>query len=605
MGVRGLSAFLRDQGGAMPVQFSPASASDTNLIVDGNSLVHHIYKPSQLSPPALATSILSFAQSLCATFRLTIVFDGPLPRWKFAQRLSREGDKLEKVSANLTQEILSPLSLIACIQTLCFNQNKFGFTVVVAEGEADLTITSLARQQNAFVSSYDSDFFIHVCRGYLPLDGISFQPDGIVAAQVWTFQQVATQLNLAPELLPILAYAAGCDYTLDEKQWTNVNIRLGSNSGAWSKRIRTIAAHLRRAGPLADAIESLVPNSFDDRDAILSEVKTIVDIFRGEISVSGSVSYASLPSSAPFPFETTIQSGFKSHKFVEMQNGSFWCQSIIEDLSRSPAWEASRPIRRRLYSLLNIGSVGEYMRRAMAFRVEHVTAIPLEGTPRTPLSIYNCVMGNLVPDTLDLQPMLPLILSLKFLAEAWKETPFQLKNFEVVAVICMAVKSLSERSKAVVPLQVMTSPLSPLPAIARSKPVTHLLACLETILFSSWLAWQAAFNESSPESLEVEHAHWKLFDTSTFNHFLTQAKTGRGPQFLLSEAQLADFTTVWEAVNVGDCILEIVDYGGGKNPANAGGPMRRKKKRDVGSTVGKKSKKSSECDNFFSVLGNE
>ncbi|KAI8843856.1 hypothetical protein BJ741DRAFT_589421 [Chytriomyces cf. hyalinus JEL632] len=638
MGVRGLSAYVRDTTGvSTPTQFISQNPRANALVVDGNSLVHQQQRCAEgvLAAPVLAERVVAFAKGLALVFSVTVVFDGPLPQWKQAQRVERESEKLNRLSVNnsngvnSTTDLVSPLALVACIQALCLSSSV---SVSVAEGEADLHITRTARALDALVASLDSDFLVHACRGYLPLDSIAILHDGSVCAQLWTKDMVAKRLNLDSEVLPVLAYVAGCDYTRDEKQWMAVNARLGSNSGIWRKRIRIIATHLQQAATLSEAIQSLVPQSYADRDIVIDEIQMIADIFRGNLSDEMSARYPPLP---PTIHDEAIRLGRKSHKFAEIQNGIFWCQCIVEDLSRSAAWEVCRPIRRRLYAFLGVPTVGEYIRRNSEFRIEHVPAISLEtgADPADPLSLYACIMGGWADSkaiSAESMTLLPLISSLRFLAEAWKDTSFHLKNFEVVAIICMAVRSLSVHkiqtdsvtAAATAPTTASFPTMPPMPAMMRSKATTHLLACLETITFTSWLAWQAVYSgsleENDPAKKSVEYAHWHMFDTSTFNAFLSQAKTGRGPQLLLSESEMVQYQVVWDAVNVADCVLEIVEYGVGDLCLGAaGGPVRRKKKRDpsgmrktgatksVASLLLSSGEKTAEDGNMFSVLADE
>ncbi|KAI9333317.1 hypothetical protein BDR26DRAFT_868556, partial [Obelidium mucronatum] len=523
MGVRGLLAFLKDTaGGSSTLCFSPNSEPQTassplkeSLIIDGNALVHHIAKATPEcsdSIPVLARAVTAFAAQLANIFNLTVLFDGPLPKWKYQQRIEREREKIAKLEREYYDGILSPLSLIACMQSLCARQAENGFTVRVAEGEADLAITELSRSQNAYISSSDSDFYIHSCRGYFPLDGLSVAPDGSVVAVVWTYDVVAKQLGIHVDMLPLLAYVAGCDYTLDERQWQIVNSRLCSGTTA-ARRIRAIANHLKPYDNLQDGINSLLPKPSSptqaptNNDAFIAEVTAIADLFTGRYGTANTcpvTRYPPLPCTSTFPYTATISSALKSHKFVEIQNGVFWCQSLIEDLSRSPAWEVSRPIRRKMYHILEIPSVAEYIRRNLEFRVEHVSALAVEttATPTTAnvtaipsyledsvVDAYISVMGlSVTPKFSSLnQVYTPLVCSIRYLSEQWKDTAFQLKNFELVALLCMAIQSLSAASNSAA----STTTTTTIPSPSRSKQTSHLLASLETILFSAWLLHQS------------------------------------------------------------------------------------------------------------------
>ncbi|KAJ3074879.1 hypothetical protein HDU98_009949 [Podochytrium sp. JEL0797] len=624
MGVHGLSTFLRDQtGGATTVTFSRPTdpSSKQYLIVDGNALVHIISQSSPIdSIPTLTAAVLDFVTHLAHVFHLTVYFDGPLPKWKHQQRMTREKEKIVKLEREYRDSILSPLSLIGCIQTLCAATQttpNAEFCVRVAEGEADLAITHLARLQNAYISSLDSDFFIHTCRGYLPLDGLSASPvDGTVSAAFWSYSVAAKQLGIHPTVLPLLAYVMGCDYTINEREWVNMNVRLGTATGSVQKRIRTTAAHLKPFQTLQEGIESLLPKNAarEDQEAVEAELWAIANLFTGKEAVAGSLDrFPALPfPSSRFAYVPTIAEARKSHKFVEILNSAFWCQCLVEDLTRSPAWEVSRPIRRKLYHLLGLNTVGEYIRRGSEFRVEHVDSIafPHSSLITDPLEVYKSVMDAStvqVPTT-----HLPLIASIRYLAQQWKDTPFQLKNFEVVALLCMSLhyhRGNSLNTSASPP----NTPPPPTATSARSKQTMHLLASLETILFSAWLVAQAATagcdSTATLESVAFEHAHWNTLDADRYGVCLMQAKTGRGPQFLLGEEGVREFEGLYAACLDGGGVVEVVDYGSLK--AGGGGEKKvKKKKRDVamgGVKSGKKGKVvaglSKADQNIFSFLG--
>ncbi|ORY37779.1 hypothetical protein BCR33DRAFT_854540 [Rhizoclosmatium globosum] len=615
MGIRGLSGFLSNATGgatpiALPVQVQvQLETQKPSLIVDGNALVHNKFVGSTESGPALARSVAAFAAKLARVFALTILFDGPLPKWKYQQRLEREKEKIAKIAIDLTDHILSPLTLIACIQSL---KQQTEFTVVVAEGEADLAITELARAQDAFISSGDSDFFVHTCRGYLPLDGISVREDGSVSGMLWTNEVVAKVLGIQIEVLPVLAYIAGCDYTIDEKQWQLINSRLGTGHGPGAKRIRAFATHLKPFTTVPDAINSLRPKDSDptEYESLIAEVTAITDLFVGNFGICPNSRFPPLPCTPEYP-PSVIRTSEKSHKFVEILNGAFWCQSIVEDVSRAPAWELSRPIRRRMYHVLGMQSVGEYIRRASDFRIEYVTALDPSPASDDPSTLYNTIMEfNVSADLFPISTQyLPFTASLRFLITNLNNTNNPLKNFELVALICMAI-----RSSQPPPPYLSTAPKPVSTSQSRSKQTTHLLATLEATLFSAWLVQQAVSN-----NVALEHAHWQVLDSNLYSQFLMQAKIGQSPRVLLNADELEEFSKIWMACVSGDgasMIDEVVTFtrewslspeaevadqvdGAIKNKA--------KKKRDAskGRGGGAKKGKVPDLQNLFSILADE
>ncbi|KAJ3021512.1 UNVERIFIED_CONTAM: hypothetical protein HDU68_009596 [Siphonaria sp. JEL0065] len=644
MGVRGLLAFLRDTtGGATSVRFSVPEGESLkpSLIVDGNALVHQVSRTCADSVQRLSQASSAFVSQLALVFTVTVLFDGPLPQWKYQQRIEREREKIAKMDRDYYDSILSPLSLIACIQSLsAVSANGATFTVLVAEGEADLAITELARSQDAYISSSDSDFYIHTCRGYFPLEGLSIGLDGSVSASLWTFEIAAKQLGIHTEMLPVLAYVAGCDYTVDEKQWQIVHTRNSAGASAGPRRIRAFANHLKPYTKLIDGINSLLPKSSSPKpedegsnDALITEVMAIADLFTGRYGVSKTCpisKFPPLPCTSLFPYSPTIAAAVKSHKFVEILNGAFWCQSIVEDLSRSPAWEISRPIRRKMYSVLGMQSVGEYIRRGLEFRVEHVSSLPVETAATTTATTASSTFENVLevyksvlefpPNAPSVKPeFLPVVAAIRYLAEQWKDTQFQLKNFEVVALLCMAIQATSQ-SKAS-SLSSSTTPPTPPPATTsttRSKQTSHLLASLETILFSAWLLHQSLTptdTTNTSAELDFQYSHWRILDISLFCTCLMQAKTGHGPQFLLTPDEIDDFKVLSRVCMDAGNILEVVEYGDLDVRVSTSSVVKKKKKRDgssgggggkgVKKTRGKASTPVIDGQNFFALLGNE
>ncbi|KAJ3208903.1 hypothetical protein HDU83_007753 [Entophlyctis luteolus] len=594
MGIPGLSSLVRDTtGGATPLKL--AASSGAGLIIDGNALVHSVAVVPDPSVPAVVLRIVSLAESLASVCApLFIVFDGPLPKWKHSQRFDREKDKLAKVRRGAGPgDVLSPLALLASIQSLAAaSAAGAGFQVVVANGEADLEITALARLHNAYIAGGDSDFLVHRSRGYIPLETLAFTPaapatattpatTATVSGKVWTYERVAAGVGLPVTFMPLLAAIAGCDYCLHDR-WRKVRV-IGSIGKGGNDRIKSLITYLRGFKTLPTAIDSVIAKTggknLPDTASFTAEIYAIIDIFTtGGSTTSPELSkyiqdtYPPLSSTPKLSFDQDFKAGVKSHKLFEAANGDFWCQAIIEDLAKRPVWEASRSIRKHLYSILGLELVAEHGRRALEFVIEKVESVPLPA-PSTPgdLSATNSYVAALGCQDLDLAAFprvyVPIVCAVKYVIALHQATPTQQpRDFEIEALLCAAISRMSsprpveegesESSETpaadAAPAEAAVAPaaaVKPAPIPRPSKPMVHLLASLETVLLSALLLWQAL--DTTEKDAAFEQAHWQCLDGGKFATFMLAGRAGNGgPEAFLEgrDDLVAVFEALWKAV---------------------------------------------------------
>ncbi|KAG0037642.1 hypothetical protein BGZ82_002136 [Podila clonocystis] len=256
-------------------------AKQRYFILDGNAFIHHLYCGGPFEwiwggqYSAFANHLTAHVQALeNAGFRLHFLFDGPLPMQKLRTRLTRDTEKIRKMTRvvndlehyyhgysgmpgashslydqpqqHLTsgitgnsnsgaagggagrsnsQFLIPPLVMEVTLQTL----RSLGVELMVCDGEADGLVAQLAMEKSldptigeAYAVSKDSDYFIYNTGssskgGYIPLDSLFVQVDPesqetTISATVYSQSAIAEHLGIRPEFLPLFASLTGNDY---------------------------------------------------------------------------------------------------------------------------------------------------------------------------------------------------------------------------------------------------------------------------------------------------------------------------------------------------------------------------------------------------------
>ncbi|KAG0319723.1 hypothetical protein BG000_003800, partial [Podila horticola] len=256
-------------------------AKQRYFILDGNAFIHHLYCGGPFEwiwggqYSAFANHLTAHVKALeNAGFRLHFLFDGPLPMQKLQTRLTRDTEKIRKMTRvvndlehyyhgysgmpgashslydqpqqhlasgitgvsnnsaagggagrSSSQFLIPPLVMEVTLQTL----RSLGVELMVCDGEADGLVAQLAMEKSldptieeAYAVSKDSDYFIYNTGssskgGYIPLDSLFVQVDPesqqtTIAATVYSQSAIAEHLGIRPEFLPLFASLTGNDY---------------------------------------------------------------------------------------------------------------------------------------------------------------------------------------------------------------------------------------------------------------------------------------------------------------------------------------------------------------------------------------------------------
>ncbi|KAF9417353.1 hypothetical protein BGZ94_010014 [Podila epigama] len=251
------------------------------FIMDGNAYIHHLYSRGPFEwiwggqYSAFVKHLTAQIRALqSAGFTLRFLFDGPLPLQKLQTRLTRDTEKIHRmtrVMSNIksfyqgyaglpgasfslfdppqnydhasgqpdhnsgdtlitggrssSQFLIPPLVMEVTLQTL----RSLGIDLLVCDGEADGLVAQLAMEmsmdpnvEEAYAVSKDSDYFIYntgpaLKGGYIPLDSLYVQTDleslqTSISATVYSQSAVAQSLGIRPEFLPLFASLTGNDY---------------------------------------------------------------------------------------------------------------------------------------------------------------------------------------------------------------------------------------------------------------------------------------------------------------------------------------------------------------------------------------------------------
>ncbi|KAJ3412964.1 Protein asteroid 1 [Chytridiales sp. JEL 0842] len=647
MGVIGFSGTMREAKPPVHAQFSKHDRSINHLVVDGNSFMHFCAQKINwgLGSPYsdFAQIVQQESQTLCNHFHPLFLFDGPLPYWKVDQRISRDQAKIDLSRTivddvvagrcpRLETSILPPLALSVTLTTL----RSLAASIEIAHGEADLAIARRARELNALVLSTDSDFYIHKgIKGYIPFESLRGVSDQLIGT-VWTRRTVAESLGIKESLLPVVAALAGCDYLVLPEGVENVIetkiLTVPASKRNAVRKVRGFVAYLQRFGSVAEAMDDLVSKFPDDVPQQLELRNALENVIRLYEGGDHGCEISAIPKTGGGAMLVAkVDEGRYSHKLVEALNGIFWCQSFVEDILRSSAWECSSSIRKWVYFFLNWSwnfpheaahtlpsepaAVVEYIRRGSEVRRETVSHVTKEQVltvcPNTNfvelpldvrLEIYFRCMG--VPHPTLLTKWTPLISCLKHLSNS---PGIHFKNFELVAFVCTALKSSnssdSQQRKAAT---LSTTP----PHISRNS--IHLCAQLETILLSSQLLSQTLLLADTPldDLYTWDQAHWNYFDSQMYHRILQQAKMGSGLEKMIPSSLVGDFFGIWNEFKDLESIEVVIEYdfdhnqtasvgGGGAGVVTGGGPVRRKKKRGKRDQVAP----NVPVANMFAILG--
>ncbi|KAF9187421.1 hypothetical protein BGZ50_001946 [Haplosporangium sp. Z 11] len=249
------------------------------FILDGNAYMHHLYCGQfewiwggQYS--SFVSLLVAHVTALKACgFKLQFLFDGPLPLQKLQTRLTRDMEKIRKLSRVMgdlehyhvlglnnnnngstgntlsagsegletlannaggaggagsrssSHFLLPPLTMEVTLQTL----RSLDVDLMVCDGEADGLVAQQALEKSldpdveeAYAISKDSDYFIYntgstLKGGYIPLDSLFVSADSqtsstTISATVYSQAGIAEHLGIQPQFLPLFASLTGNDY---------------------------------------------------------------------------------------------------------------------------------------------------------------------------------------------------------------------------------------------------------------------------------------------------------------------------------------------------------------------------------------------------------
>ncbi|KAJ3119291.1 hypothetical protein HK098_005611 [Nowakowskiella sp. JEL0407] len=642
------------------------SEKKAKVVVDGNGFLHFILRSDIVCKfgsnyTALERALSSKITLLTnASLSLYFVFDGPLPEWKFNQRISRENQKIAKIAvaieglvgrnqkyngesnvekSHFSTEIaglLWPMALSCAIRTI----SNLNIPVFLAKDEADSTIARIARKLNCSVMGNDSDFFIHnIPEGYIPLDSIEFDQE--LRYAVYYAEEVANYFGISTSLLPVLAALCGCDYVENSRaliqRFLKTFLKLKKSHG---DIIRPIAVKLREFNSVEPPIVveelcSLAPPT--DREELHHLLNFVLFQYGSDISCD---------------LSSEIFENLLDRKLCEISQGVFWCSSSLEDLERVPAsvWNISTTIRLNLYSFLNVkdGLVTEYIRRAH-YVIEQKSVVlrnvgqelfpdvdisNMDALPQDIREMLYCKLFDtdskapLVCNELresDTPSTLPLVVSLRYLIAETCRKGQRLANFEVYALIAAGIRSIYFNEQAttfsvsitrrmiyiasqldnvlscmllfVSALKLSHNPFWKLEDSAEGHPLTHRQ---ENVINESWII--------SPR------AHWSCFSGPILHYCLAMAKGGASPQSLLGETEPATsskslrvFETLLYIVMEGnsESIEHVIDYNNNatipKKPKN----NKIRKNSRIAKTVGNPIAKVTPPSNVFDLLSSD
>nr|KAJ3418201.1 hypothetical protein HK105_000207 [Polyrhizophydium stewartii] len=451
--------------GCMPLGCPP------RLVLDGNGLVylvaqslnyalgsHHARLERLLVDCAHALALAgtkadaSPAAAPAARLDLTFVFDGLLPEYKVAERRRRDMSRIERIQAvagavglgaagdhidvQAAVMVMPPTVVFVAIRAL----RSAGFTVVVAEEEADVFAARLARETGAAVVSKDSDFYVHRIPMFINLESVfPVTPASLAGAQPQTDdaaplsadavaaaaaspsataisaftaalaarlaltpslrgcsrEHLAQALSIRAEHVPLIAVLAGNDQDTDPDI---VKLLRSHKLDVYRKKWAGILSLLRplAAVPLPVAVSSLCKRMTSD-SALQSKLADAFEAAIAHYDGTGNVpqdaiAWTEASGSDSVPVERLrrmVADGTVSFKLLEAAvMRTVWCTPFLEDdLRPESAWVLSRPLRQRAFGVLgcasSVGSPGgrreitEHVRQGLSMAAHAMEPSPL------------------------------------------------------------------------------------------------------------------------------------------------------------------------------------------------------------------------------------
>ncbi|KAL7749031.1 hypothetical protein RI367_005681 [Sorochytrium milnesiophthora] len=290
-----------------------------------------------------------------------------------ARQLSNNGP-FELVAGKLhpRRQFGDPVLPSSTFDTALQLMKAMNLPVQVAADEADGLIASIARRKGAIVISRDSDFFIFdVPAGYISIDTWTWYTDwsGGFHMQGTLHRQsrIARHLGLSPVLMPLLATLLGNDNVPRDNALARYIYNQADGRLTADERIEHLAKFLAKYNRVINpnkAIESIAQLAgfatvngsstsalrTNPKSDLVCDVQASVALYR---EVDKTDTFLDMPGNA---FAARINqlfvSGTLSVRLIDVYyHRVFEAYTLIEDTSKSTAWDLSLPLRIPLYAL--------------------------------------------------------------------------------------------------------------------------------------------------------------------------------------------------------------------------------------------------------------
>ncbi|KAG5876540.1 hypothetical protein JTB14_010311 [Gonioctena quinquepunctata] len=232
MGIRGLTTFISNNSNIL---MENHELHDTDVVFDGDSLLHHLYSVTKESNECFGGDYDKFANTIYDFFKILsdckitpyIIIDGGYEPRKMDTIKRRFKDSLQKaklVNPNTYKNSnFHPLLMKEVFEDILIKE-KIKF--VRTDFEADRETASIAKILNCPVISHDSDFFIFDVP-YIPLPtmkmkvkrSVRINPNTqaktsykYISCEIYKVINLLQYLGLEREKLPLLAAVIGNDY---------------------------------------------------------------------------------------------------------------------------------------------------------------------------------------------------------------------------------------------------------------------------------------------------------------------------------------------------------------------------------------------------------
>ena len=531
MGVKGFARYIAKRFPNLGQELN-LNDIDCNrlIIIDGNSLLYFLAQKLDfllVNYTLLQQRIIEFL-NLFRNYRIQVVFDGSLPKYKLNERITRMNQNIQDSIDIMNQinggkqynriKLLPPFAFQIIIETCILK----GVDTIIAMEEADPLIIKLALINNAIVISQDSDFLISKIPAYCPLEYF-IVTGNCLKIKLFTPEMISKSIMLPVEKFELL------QLVLESDHWNRADYKqLLKEFNIKSHQIKEIIRKVSKV----DSIEQLMQGlSLELQNTVKliyeSNLFKVEKSDEVEVDVNG---FKLVGHSDHQESMNAIVNYFKNSSFnfkiIELVlKQEFWCRPLIGSTS---AWNTSFAIRNLVYNEFELPVTEHHPTYKHGMQTKLINS----KISANPLQLELCAEKEM-----DIKSI--FVISVRYLLQNSKK---RFCNYDIVGLSAYFTKILHGDS-----------------IDQRHQPGSYnisLLSTLETILYSYSILLPLKLQQTESNQF------WKLINGPLFHFVMMQAKRGSPPKSLIANLNSnADRFETFKSVHheIVDGLLDLIE----------------------------------------------